>query len=171
MPRLQLALPLPLGVEGHAEWLDLEFAAVIDPAEARRRLQAQLPDELRLLSVAAVPTAGPSLSQELEAAHWRLQPSLELPGPIWTAAIDRLLTAPTLIWDDTDKKGRPRQRDCRPYLLGLAHDNGWLTYEARIDPQGRSLRPEQLQHWLAPLLPGPLSFQRQQRQALILRSC
>jgi radical SAM-linked protein len=172
LPRLQLALPLPLGVEGHGEWLDLEFVEAIEPAEARRRLQAQLPAELQLLSVAAVPTGGPSLSQELAAARWRLQPALSLPASTWRAAIDQLLAAEALIWEDTDKKGRPRQRDCRPFLLELScGDDGWLTYEAVIDPQGRSLRPEQLQHWLTPLLPQPLAFQRQQRWALMLHPC
>ena len=172
LPRLQLALPLPLGVEGLGEWLDLEFVEAIEPAEVRRRLQAQLPAELQLLSVAAVPTSGPSLSQELAAARWRLQPAQSLPASTWQAAIGQLLAAEALIWDDTDKKGRPRQRDCRPFLLELTFaDDGWLAYEAVIDPQGRSLRPEQLQHWLAPLLPEPLAFQRQQRWALMLHPC
>ena len=37
----------------------------------------------------------------------------------WHAAVDQLLQATTLVWHDTDKKGRPRERDCRPALKAL----------------------------------------------------
>jgi radical SAM-linked protein len=200
LPRLQVALPLPLGAEGHGEWLDLEFHAAVDPEEARRRLQEVLPPEFRLLSVAPVPLAAPSLSQELREAHWRLElrPALRsdlgaepssdlgpelLPAPdgdAWRQALSELLAAPSLPWHDTDKKGRPRQRDCRPYLLELALVEGpeaarggavHLDLRARIDPQGRSLRPEFLRHWLEESLVRPLLLGRIERRALLLAAC
>jgi hypothetical protein len=208
LPRLQVALPLPLGAEGHGEWLDLEFHAAVDPEEARRRLQEVLPPEFRLLSVAPVPVAAPSLSQELREAHWRLElrPALRsdlgaelssdlgpelssdlgpelLPAPdgdAWRQALRELLAAPSLPWHDTDKKGRPRQRDCRPYLLELALAEGpeaaqggavHLDLRARIDPQGRSLRPDFLRHWLGESLARPLQLGRIERRALLLAAC
>ena len=125
LPRLQLALPLPLGVEGLGEWLDLEFVEFVDPAAVRARLQVELPQEFQLLSAESVEVFGPSLSQQLVAARWQIQltpatdpilPSLEQ----WHQAVAAVLAAPSLIWQDTDKKGRPRQRDCREALLGLA---------------------------------------------------
>lgn len=78
LPRLQLALPLPLGVEGEGEWFDLEFTTPLDPEPARQALAAVLPAEFRLLSAAVVPLADPNLSQQLEAALWSF--SLQ-PGP------------------------------------------------------------------------------------------
>ena len=205
LPRLQLALSLPLGVEGLGEWFDLEFTAPLERLDlevVRRQLQAQLPAELPLLSVAAVPVFGPSLSQELLKARWRFdlwpQPAGASAGasagavppvpsaPAWDAALADLLAAETLIWSDTDKKGRPRQRDCRPYLLQLepvsaAAEEGLagvpaaqrirLELEAAIDLQGRSLRPEQLQHWLAERLASPLQLGRVERRLLQLRPC
>ena len=199
LPRLQLALSLPLGVEGLGEWFDLEFTAPLERLDlevVRRQLQAQLPAEFPLLSVAAVPVFGPSLSQELLKAHWRfeLRPLPAEPSAAgaqgvsaldWDGAVADLLAAETLVWSDTDKKGRPRQRDCRPCLLQLGRLAGSgdpgvdapaepcirLELEAAIDLQGRSLRPEQLQHWLAERLARPLQLGRVERRALVLRPC
>jgi len=212
LPRLQLALPLPLGVEGEGEWLDLEFTAPIDPEAARQALAEVLPAEFRLLSAAVVPVAAPSLSQELEAAQWRfsLRPAatgkaqvakagdagLEMqrslperveswpPAEAWDRAINAVLNAPTLPWRDQDKKGRPRERDCRPYLLALRTTTEAaaasraleplrrdLELEAAIDPQGRSLRPDQVAHWLAEALACPLAVEAVRRQQLRLRPC
>jgi radical SAM-linked protein len=184
LPRLQLALPLPLGVEGEGEWLDLEFTQPLDPAAARSRLQGELPEEFRLLSVAAVPSFGPSLSQELTAAHWcfELRADGPAPGPsraAWGEGVAALLAAASLIWQDTDKKGRPRQRECRPALLDLrllAPDGDaaeplasvQLALEAAVDGAGRSLRPNQLAHWLGTELGRRLHGGRQRRTALLL---
>jgi radical SAM family uncharacterized protein/radical SAM-linked protein len=185
LPRLQVALALPLGVEGTGEWLDLEFTQPVEPAAVRARLQAELPSGLQLLSVAVVPSFGPSLSQELHQAHWRFSLRVEgapaLQPEAWDAAIAALLAAAELSWQDTDKKGRPRQRDCRPELLNLrqvdprmcpgapATDALVLELEAAIDGAGRSLRPSQVSHWLAQHLGCELVVGHQCRTALLLR--
>jgi radical SAM family uncharacterized protein/radical SAM-linked protein len=197
LPRLQLALPLPLAVEGLGEWFDLEFAKTIDPEQAHERLQAELPDGLALRSVRQVPLGGPSLSQELRAAHWSLElhpaatisPTAELPAgaqaadwptwECWQRAIQALLESTTLPWNDTDKKGRPRSRDCRPYLLSLNlvthRSDPWnpgaeLRLEAAIDLLGRSLRPEHLCAWLGGELGYGLRLGRMRRLTLLLRA-
>jgi hypothetical protein len=46
-----------------------------------------------------------------------------------------------------------------------------LALQARIDPQGRSLRPEFLRHWLAESLATPLELGRIERSALLLAAC
>ena len=204
LPRLQFALALPLGAEAQGEWMDLEMAEWQDPAWVRQRLQAQLPGEFSLLAVAEVPLAGPSLSQELAAAHWTLVlepgPSDQAPpsplsfdgagagdaqgeadagasgpppGEAWQSAAADLLAAPQWIWSDTDKKGRPRQRDLRGSLASLAvepQDSAvTLRVEATIDGAGRSLRPEQLQHWFASRLGRSMQLRRVCRDGLVLK--
>lgn len=183
LPRLQLALSLPLGAIGLGEWLDLEFTEPVDPGVVRQRLQAELTPEFVLLSAAQVPVFGPSLSQELEAACWQFELREASTGlsplgwPSWQQAVDALLSHESLIWQDRDKKGRPRQRDCRPALLSLdlvaeAGDRAVsLRLQAAIDQQGRSLRPQQIQHWLAEQVERPLHVSALCRQALLLRSC
>ena len=181
LPRLQLALPLPLGVEGSGEWLDLEFTEQVDPGLVRSRLQPELPAGFQLLSAIRVEVFGVSLSQELASAHWQfvLQPQAGAPPTPeqWQQARASLLVAETLIWNDTDKKGRPRSRDCRPFLLDLQwaepQSDGSLlcTLWAAIDAAGRSLRPEQVQHWLAERLGQSLALSGLRRKDLVLKPC
>jgi radical SAM-linked protein len=179
LPRLQLALPLPLGVEGGGEWMDLEFLEPVDPAAVIERLQPQLPPGFQLLEAAVVPVFGPSLSQELDGAHWSLQlqpeePAEGLDQARWAQALANVLAADQLPWHDTDKKGRPRERDCRPALrnLELLRMEGPLAHlhlEAAIDPAGRSLKPEQVRHWLAERLGCGLQLASQRRDRLTLK--
>jgi radical SAM-linked protein len=187
LPRLQIALPLPLGVEGLEEWLDLELVQPLEPPQVLQRLQQELPDGLRLQSCAVVPLQGPSLSQELEGARWRFGLQRESGGPEapsrawpealeWEMALHTLMQSDTWIWNDQDKKGRPRQRDCRPALrqMSLAEHDGRsnaveLVLETRIDAQGFGVRPEHLRSWLSAHLALPLRLGSQRREALFLR--
>jgi hypothetical protein len=130
-----------------------------------------------------VPVSGPSLSQELVEARWRLElmpvqgpdgDGISLPSPeAWQAATAALRASASWIWHDTDKKGRPRSRECRPDLLDLTlrmagPDLAEIAYSAAIDPAGRSLRPEQLQHWFEQHLGQPLALIRLCRESLRL---
>ena len=95
----------------------------------------------------------------------------------WQAAAEALISAPEWIWEDTDKKGRPRSRDCRPYLQSLELqpvpapelEAMVLRYAAVIDPAGRSLRPEQLQQWFSQQLDTALELLTLRRESLQLR--
>jgi len=175
LPRLQVALALPLGVEGTGEWLDLEFIEAVEPAAVRARLQPELPPGLQLLSAAVVPTFGPSLSQELASAQWELELRSDRPLA-WERlqeGVAAILAAAELLWHDTDKKGRPRQRDCRPALQALEllppAPSLRLRLDAAVDEAGRSIRPDQVRHWLAEALAEPLQLGWQCRLALQLR--
>jgi radical SAM family uncharacterized protein/radical SAM-linked protein len=197
MPRLQIALPLPLGVEGFGEWLDLEWAETLAAGEARERLQRELPEEFQLVSCVEVPLAGPSLSQELSAALWRFdlrpmergepapaQPEATAPesawpgAETWEEALEALRGSESWIWHDQDKKGRPRQRDCRPALRQvrlLRHDPQQplvaLELETALDHQGFGVRPEHLRSWLSERLGQPLRLGHLRREALLLQPC
>jgi len=156
----------------------VEFAQPLPAEAARSALQEQLPVEFQLLSVQEVPVSGPSLSQWIVASDWALVLQAVagpgLPLPAWQAAAEALLAADSWIWHDTDKKGRPRQRDCRPFLQQLHLEAGEqpgqiaVHVQAVVDPTGRSLRPEQLQHWFAERLQMPLDLVQLRRLALQL---
>ena len=177
LPRIQIALALPLGAEAQGEWMDLEFTEALDPKHFRQTLQPLLPEGIQLLKAAEVPVSGKSLSQELTGAVWcfDLVPEQQTRLPLdWSSAVDQLLQATTLLWHDTDKKGRPRERDCRPALKALhvidqnASGSIRLRLEAAVDEMGRSLRPSQIQHWLAEIVGQPVQVQRLAREALLL---
>ena len=125
LPRVQIALALPLGAEAQSEWMDLEFTEALDPNHFRKTLQPLLPEGIQLLAAGEVPVSGKSLSQELTGAIWffDLVPQEQDPTSLdWNAAVDQLLQATTLVWHDTDKKGRPRERDCLLYTSDAADE-------------------------------------------------
>ncbi len=185
LPRLQLALALPLGVEAEGEWMDLEFTEPVDAMVVLKRWQQNLPPGLSLMEANEVPVFGPSLSQQLETARWRflLKPqsgesSIALDQ--WELVVADLISRDTLVWQDTDKKGRLRQRDCRPALetleligpvAGEPAKGMLIEYVARIDNQGRSIKPAQLQHWLSEALAQSLYLQNVRRLELSLVRC
>ena len=47
LPRLQIALALPLGVEEFGEWMDIDFTEKMQPESMRNTLQSALPQELK----------------------------------------------------------------------------------------------------------------------------
>jgi hypothetical protein len=95
------------------------------------------------------------------------------PASAWHGAAAELLAAPEWIWNDTDKKGRPRQRDLRGSLNSLALESQGGAFSLRlvatIDAAGRSLRPEQLQHWFASRLGWPVKIRSVCRDGLALK--
>ena len=187
LPRLQLALALPLGVEGEGEWMDLEFLEAVDAAEVMDRWQRTLPPGLQLLSAREVAVSSRSLSQQLESSSWRFilrcAEGTSRSAPAWEPAIEALLSQDALIWEDTDKKSRPRRRDVRHLLESLQRleqpissslvnpCSAELELVATVDPQGRSLKPSQVQHWLSEQLGLELSLSRVRRMELTLLQC
>ena len=87
------------------------------------------------------------------------------------------MAAEQLIWHDTDKKGRPRERDCRSalrQLLLVSPSDGQrvrLRLEATVDSMGRSIRPSQIQHWLEAQLGASLHLHNLRREVLQLAEC
>ena len=178
LPRVQIALALPLGAEAGSEWMDMEFTEALDPGQLQQGLQPLLPPGITLLSVSEVPVSGPSLSQEIRASVWSFDLELESGLTIdWSPAISALLAADQLMWHDTDKKGRPRSRDCRSVLrrLDVVSENESprlrLRLEADVDAMGRSLRPSQIQHWLEEQISAPIALQCLKRDRLELAQC
>ena len=178
LPRVQIALALPLGAEADGEWMDMEFTEALDPQQLQQGLQPLLPPGIALLSVTEVPVSSPSLSQEIRAAVWSFDVELESGMTFdWSPAIAALLAADQLMWHDTDKKGRPRSRDCRSVLRRLdvlSDPEGSrlrLRLEADVDPMGRSLRPSQIRHWLEEKVSEPIALQSLKRDRLELARC
>ena len=178
LPRIQIALALPLGAEADSEWMDLEFTRPLAPELLLQTLQGLLPRGILLRSAQEVPVKAKSLSQDIVGAAWSFD-LIPAQGTTtdWPAALAAINAAESLIWNDTDKKGRPRQRDCRPALRHLAivdatdAERVRLRLEAAVDPMGRSIRPLQIQHWLEQHLAMPLRLDRLRREALQLAEC
>lgn len=163
--------------------MDLEFSEILPEAHLIERLQPLLPAGINLLECREVPVSGPSLSQRITAAVWSFdlflagQNSRDVAPVDWLAAVGAVVASESLIWHDTDKKGRPRQRDCRPSLqvlecLGLQEEGRIrLRLKAEVDAMGRSIRPTQIQHWLTEHLQCSIGMDRLCRDGLLLSQC
>ena len=178
LPRLQLALALPLGAEADSDWLDLSFTEVVQPEQLMDRLAPLLPEGFALLEAHGVPVKSPALSQMLHSAHWRLclQPSGADPLPAerrCQEALGELLGAEALPLEELDRQGRRRRRDLRPLLLDL-HWHHWspqqleLGLETLVQANGRSLKPDQLRQLLSQRLGCELQQTQLRRVALKL---
>ena len=178
LPRLQLALALPLGAEADSDWLDLSFTEVVQPEQLMDRLAPLLPQGFALLEAHGVPVKSPALSQMLQSAHWRLclEPSGadRLPAERrCQEALGELLGAEALPLEELDRQGRRRRRDLRPLLLDL-HWHHWspqrleLGLETLVQANGRSLKPDQLRQLLSQRLGCELQQTQLRRVALKL---
>ena len=180
LPRLQLALALPLGAEADRDWLDLTFTAVVEPQQLLQRLQPELPPGLMLHEAHAVEVHGPALAQDLEAADWRLRLQVSsgeaaIPERQWQEALGELLGADQLPLVEENRQGRRRRRDLRPWLLdlhwhGVSGDGVVVGLESRVQANGRSFKPDQLRRLLEQRLSRSLELDQLRREALKL-SC
>jgi len=167
--------------------MDLELIAPMEPRAALTALQNQLPSDFQLLAAEQVALEGPNLSALVRGSLWQFEATmvdgLPTPNPSqWQGALTALLAASELPWQDTDKKGRPRQRDYRELLRDLrlmSPEPGAprpvepvgavvIALESAITPQGLGLKPDHLCHWLAHHLGRPLRADRPRRMALTL---
>ncbi len=188
LPRLQVALALPLGIEALGEWMDLEFTKPINALAMIQVLQGTLPQGLKLLSASEVPVKGLSLSQELSAARWSFSleaNSKQIPTKNeWELAVQEIINAKELLWRDRDKKGKQRIKDFKESLHrleiesvrkvnqdGLSKTSVHLKLLTLIDPCGRSIKPMQVQHWAEEKFGSPLIISNLKRQELLLHQC
>ena len=186
LPRIQVALALPLGIQGYKELMDIDFYQPVKPNFVKEELQKNLPVGIQIISSNEIAINSPSLSQELRGAIWsfnlELNSKKHLSFEEWDQGINYLIKAKKLIWKDKDKKGRPRERDCRPALealflkaeLNLPKEklslrSIELELHAYIDGMGRSLKPIQIRHWLEDYFQLPLNIKNMKRDELKLQ--
>ena len=79
-PRISPANALPLGATSSGEIVDFELTEIMDLAEFRDRLAAQLPPNMPIYEVADVPLNDPSATKSLEAAEYVLALAVEAGG-------------------------------------------------------------------------------------------
>jgi radical SAM-linked protein len=113
-PRLQVALPLPLGFASEAEWLDLWLEEPVGPEAITDGLAATLPEGLTIRRVEQVPPDAPSLPSRVWAAEYAVTVETTVPADEIRRRIEGLLAAETI---PRERRGRPY--DLRPLILDL----------------------------------------------------
>jgi radical SAM-linked protein len=120
-PLLNFATALPVGVESTAEYGDVTLFAALDPGVFQARLNAVLPDSLRMLEASAVPLNATSLMSEPLAAQYSVElPAALLPddGTSLPSRVRALLACGDISMPRWHKKG-PRQVNIRPGVVRL----------------------------------------------------
>lgn len=136
-PRLIFAMPLPLGIVGHDEIVDLELDVGLPPQEVRERLDRQAPAGLEITSVQRIAAKS---GAQVQRARYRiaLPPERHLGLPERVAA---LLAAP----DCWIVRQRPEQRrlDVRRFLADLRLLADALEIDLWVTPNGTA-RPDEV---------------------------
>jgi radical SAM-linked protein len=151
-PRVAFGPPLPLGVAGECELLDMVLTSAADVAlDVVNRF---LPPDLRLLRAQRLEHKVDSVNSAMLWARLRFAP-LSGPMPEAVSAIERFVGSPEVVVT-LEKKGQVQQRDIRPLVreIGPVGDDG--SFEAVLSAEpGRSCSPWHLIGALTPQHPGP----------------
>jgi len=139
-PKLSFGLALSTGYESLGEYLDIDLAEEVDPAELPGIVTPSLP--LGLEAQAAIPIAPgtDSLQQAVTSSSWRLE-VVGVESSAIASAVARVLALgelPIVV----ERKGAESDLDARPAILDLSADGAVL--EAELATQPRSLRPAEL---------------------------
>jgi radical SAM-linked protein len=127
--RLNLALPLPLGVTAGREFGELYLSEQVKPALFVAVINPQLPEGLKLLGAEAAEDDTPSLAARVAAARYRakLKPlsGFSVDKELIRAAINDLLEADEILSPRTNKKKKEvSYTNIRPYIFELALSGG-----------------------------------------------
>jgi len=112
-PRMAIALPLPVGVTGEGELLDILLTHPVPPLEIAHRVHPQLTAGLAIRGVEEVDPRAPSLQSQLRAAEYIVRLHA---GPADLAQrIQGLLAA-----ENCPRQRRGREYDLRPLIRTLS---------------------------------------------------
>jgi radical SAM-linked protein len=161
-PRIHIAAPLPLGVTGESELMDVVFAREYMPQSVMSSVNAQLPPGIKIEQIMQVALTAPSLQGQVRRAHYRVEiPESDASSQKVESLIASLLALETLPWTQK-REEKVRSFDLRCQIGGI-----WIE---EINPSciivgmdlqcdsGGSGRPEQVVKALG--LPAPASVHR-----------
>jgi radical SAM family uncharacterized protein/radical SAM-linked protein len=120
-PTLSFATALPVGVESAGEYADVGLYEALEPAQFQARLNAVLPQYIRILAAQSVPVKAPALMSERLAGHYSVVVPGHLPASIVSSLQERvqtLLARQEVLVRRWHKKG-PRQVNIRPGIARL----------------------------------------------------
>jgi radical SAM-linked protein len=159
-PKLSFGLALSTGYESLGEYLDIDLADEIDPADLPGIVTPSLPAGMGAQVAIAIPPGTDSLQQAVTSCRWQL----EVVGPEPAAVADRVATVLALdeLPTTVERKGSEQAIDARPAILALEPvlDASAVVGATPLRPstvliaelatQPRSLRPAELLRALDP---------------------
>lgn len=113
-PRMQLAIPLPLGYTSECEWVDIWLLEKIDTEIAHHQMGLRMAPGITLLKVVEVPLSAPALQTQTIEATYRVTLLEEISRTELSERVQLLLGATELI-----RERREKAYDLRPLILEL----------------------------------------------------
>lgn len=147
-PRFSFAAPLPVGVEGLAEVLEVELQEPVEHKDLAERLNGTLPPGLVVLEVTSVPDNAPAPMATLTGACYVVHiDEDDLPGPLPEGAVQDFLDQERIEVTRKGKDGKKKIRDIRPGILKmevLSQVSG-LTVQLELKTgSAMNVRPEEV---------------------------
>jgi radical SAM family uncharacterized protein/radical SAM-linked protein len=179
-PRIIIANALPLGSTSTGEIADFELTTIMDEAEFRSKLAAQLPADIPIYRVESVDVKQPAASQLITQAEYLITiSSTSEISPQWETWIAAVLASQEIIQEKQSKSGKNTQINLRErlYELELRREGGEkgerresieLRYIGSCANDGTLLRPEQIVFMLEQVSGVELQLVKIVRSRLIL---
>ena len=146
--KIALAAPLPVGVEGTHELIDIWFDDQLPMDAIARQLSQAMPPGLSVSAVEQVPDDLPSMQSALQAARYEVRFAAgAVDRDVLAGAVDELLTLEELDWEE-QRGQKVRRYDLRATVLDLGTEDapgGELALAMHLSlEQGRTGRPAQV---------------------------
>jgi radical SAM-linked protein len=119
-PKISIAAPLPLGVKGERELMDIFIQRRISPYTVQKNLSSQLPKDMSIISVVQVSADAPSLQSQVRRAEYRVDVTADKSADEIKSAIDSFLAKAELSWQ------HKRDEEMRSYDLRKLVERVWL---------------------------------------------
>ena len=143
-PKIHLAAPLPLGFSSRCEVLDMRLNEELDLAGLPARLNAVLPEGIRVLAAERVEEAAPAIQTRVLAAEYEVRLRGDIVVSDLGRRIEGLLAATSL-----PRERRGRSYDLRPLIealqLATTDSDGRPCIRMRLKAQeGATGRPDEV---------------------------
>ena len=144
-PRIQLAMPLPLGITSECEILDAALRQKIDlqEAELMARLLQVAPSGLTIHAIAEVEVRAATMQSLVLSAEYRIRFEDGMDASVLRGKIDDLLKRESIIVEKVRKRKRS-VLDLRPLIIDLdMNETNDLIAHLSVGDRG-NMRPDQL---------------------------
>ena len=160
-PRIHIAAPLPLGVTGESELMDVVFKRGYSPHTVLEAVNNQLPPGIEIKQVMPVGLSVPSLQGQISRAHYCVEIPTSASRQEVESAIANLLGLETLSWEH-QRQDKTRRYDLRSQIGDIrieeiSASNVILYMDLQCDNTG-SGKPAEVAKALG--LPPPSSIHR-----------
>lgn len=120
-PQISLAAPLPVGVTGEAEFMDVYCAKNVSPPYFIEAVNRELPEGIKIIQAQQVNPTLPALQAVVSFAEYNVTVETDKTKEEVEQNITRLLSLPTLPWQ------HERDTGVRHYDIRMLIQNIWLA--------------------------------------------